>query len=96
MEMVELGTIVLAIGALGTASFGVVDAFKWIGIGLFGFGQTRKLLGSAVMEALGIAYGAEYMLLLKAQYRANRTSGELPKSLRQGAGCTLVAARALG
>ncbi len=83
--MENLGTIVLAVGALGTASFGIVEGLKWTVIGLSGFRQIRKLLGDPVMEALRVAYGPEYMSLLKAQYRANRTSGELPRSLRQGA-----------
>ena len=37
--MENLGTIVLAVGALGTASFGIVEALKWTGVGLFGFGK---------------------------------------------------------
>lgn len=83
--MENLGTIVLAVGALGTASFGIVEGLKWTFIGLSGFRQIPKLLGRPVMKALQIAYGPECMSLLRAQYRANRTSGELPKSLRQGA-----------
>lgn len=83
--MENLGTIVLAVGALGTASFGIVEGLKWTIVGLSGFRQIRRLLGEPVMEALQVAYGPEYMSLLKAQYRANRTSGELPRSLRQGA-----------
>ena len=83
--MENLGTIVLAVGALGTAAFGIVEALKWTGVGLFGFGQIVRVLGEPVMAALQVAYGAEYQELLKAQYRASRTSGELPRSLRQGA-----------
>lgn len=81
----NLGTMILAIGALGTASFGIIDGLKWIGLGLFGFGQIPKLLGSPVMKALEIAHGPQYMKMLKGQYLANRTSGDLPKSIRQGA-----------
>ena len=83
--MENLGTIILAIGALGTASFGIVEGLKWTIVGLAGFRQIRKLLGEPVMQALHVAYGPEYLSLLKAQYRANRAGGELPKSLRQGA-----------
>lgn len=83
--MENLGTIVLAVGALGTASFGIVEGLKWTFVGLSGFRQIPKLLGGPVMKALQIAYGPEYLSLLRAQYRANRTSGELPKSIRQGA-----------
>jgi hypothetical protein len=77
--------MILAIGALGTASFGIIDGLKWIGFGLLGFGQIQKLLGSPVMKALEIAYGPQYMKMLKGQYLANRRSGDLPKSIRQGA-----------
>lgn len=83
--MENLGTIVLAVGALGTASFGIVEGLKWTFVGLSGFRQIPKLLGGPVMKALRVAYGPEYLSLLRAQYRANRTSGELPKSIRQGA-----------
>lgn len=95
--MENLGTIVLAVGALGTASFGIVEGLKWTIVGLSGFRQIRKLLGDPVMEALRVAYGPEYMSLLKAQYRANRISGDLPRSLRQGArvGLTPSTAEAL-
>ena len=75
----------LAVGALGTASFGIIEGLKWTHLGLAGFGQISKLLGDPVMKALQIAYGPEYRSLLQAQYRANRTSGDLPRSLRQGA-----------
>lgn len=83
--MNDLVAIVLAVGALGTASFGIVEGFKWTFIGLAGFRQIRKLLGDPVMKALQIAYGSEYLPLLKGQYRAERTTGELLKSIRQGA-----------
>lgn len=79
------GTTVLAIGALGTAAFGIVEGLKWTWIGLYGFRQIKDLLGEPVMKALAIAYGPEYMRLLKAQYRANRTADALPTTLRQGA-----------
>ncbi len=83
--MDNLGTIVLAVGALGTASFGIVEGLKWTGVGLFGFRQIIRVLGDPVMKALKVAYGPEYKDLLKAQYRANRVAGELPRSVRQGA-----------
>jgi len=83
--MENLGTIVLAVGALGTASFGIVEALKWTGVGLFGFGQIIKLLGDPIMQALRVAYGSEYQNLIQAQYRAGRASGDLPRTIRQGA-----------
>ena len=83
--MEHLGTIVLAVGALGTASFGIVESLKWTAIGLAGFGQILRMLGAPVMAALKVAYGDEYSELLRAQYRSNRSAGTLPTTLRQGA-----------
>ena len=94
--MENLGTIVLAVGALGTAAFGIVEALKWTPIGLMGFGQINKLLGQPVMAALKVAYGPEYLLLLKAQYRAGRTEAQLPKTIRQGARVGLTPDTAAG
>jgi hypothetical protein len=94
--MDNLGTIVLAVGALGTAAFGIVEALKWTPIGLMGFGQINKLLGQPVMKALEVAYGPEYLLLLKAQYRAGRTQAQLPKTIRQGARVGLTPDTAAG
>ncbi len=82
--MENLGTIVLAVGALGTAAFGIVEALKWTPIGLMGFGQIDKLLGEPVMKALEVAYGPEYLSLLKGQYRSGRTEAQLAKTIRQG------------
>lgn len=83
--MDNIGTIVLAVGALGTAAFGIVEALKWTPIGLFGFGQIKAVLGEPVMAALRVAYGAEAQPMLSALYRTNRTGGELPTAIRQGA-----------
>lgn len=94
--MENLGTIVVAVGALGTASFGIVEALKWTFIGLMGFGQITKLLGDPVMKSLEVAYGPEYLSLIKAQYRSGRTAAELPKTIRQGARVGLTPATAAG
>lgn len=96
--MDNLGTFVLAIGALGTASFGIIEGLKWTPLGRLGFGQLRKILGKPVMQALQTAYGSEYEMLLQAQYRAGRIAGDLPRTLRQGAriGLTPENAAALG
>ena len=83
--MENLGTLVLAVGALGTAAFGIVEALKWTPIGLMGFGQINRLLGDPVMKALEVAYGPEYLSLLKGQYRSGRTEAQLSKTIRQGA-----------
>ncbi|HLF29438.1 MAG TPA: hypothetical protein VI566_00255 [Xanthomonadales bacterium] len=83
--MENLGTLVVAVGALGTASFGIVEAFKWAWIGILGFGQIEKQLGAPVLGALRLAYGPGYLMFLKAQYRAGRGGSELRKTIRQGA-----------
>ena len=83
--MEDLGTMVLATGALGTASFGIVEALKWTRVGLCGFGQLRRILGDEVMGCLRRAYGPNVVEYLQALYREGRTSGELPRTLRQGA-----------
>lgn len=82
--MQNLGTIVLAVGALGTAAFGIVEALKWTAVGLFGFGQISRLLGPSVFKALAIAYGPEYLSLLRAQYRSASAEAQLPRIIRQG------------
>lgn len=81
----NLGTTVLAVGALGIAAFGIVEGFKGAGLGLLGFGQIGKLLGEHVLNALKIAYGDDYLSVLKVQYRTGRSSGDLTRSIRQGA-----------
>ena len=83
--MDNLGTIVRAVGALGTASFGIVEALKSTGVGLLGFRKITELLGEPVMQALSVAYGSEYQDFLTTQFRADRVSGELPRTIRQGA-----------
>ena len=83
--MDNLGTIILAVGALGTAAFGIVEALKWTGIGVFGFRQLVSVLGEPVIAALRVAYGAEAVTMLKELYRTDRKGGELPTTIRQGA-----------
>jgi hypothetical protein len=79
-----LATMVLATGALGTASFGVVDGLKWTRLGESGFPTIKKLLGPALMRALHYAYGERYEEFLRAQYRDGRGKGEIGRTLRQG------------
>jgi len=96
----NLGTTALAIGALGTAAYGIVDGLKlcsWIG--LAGFerlfsGKSRKdgrlwlvkhkTSLNPLLLALKTAYGSDAMGLIKAQYRSGRSKGDLPRTLRQG------------
>lgn len=97
----NLGTVALAIGALGTASYGVVDgffkSFTWFDSAgferIFAVGGKEggrrwpiayKATLDPLLPALRIAYGADVMELLRAQYRGGRVSGDLPRTLRQG------------
>jgi hypothetical protein len=96
----NLGTTVVAIGALGTAAFGIVDGLKlvpWIDLAGFerlfsGGGPSRGRMWlakfkaglDALLPALTLAYGTDVMELLKAQYRSGRATGDLPRTLRQG------------
>ena len=95
-----LGTAVLAVGALGTAAFGIVDGLKLIPwIDLAGFERlfsrraarqgrrwptTIRANLDALMPALVLAYGNDVLDVLKAQYRSGRSKGDLPRTLRQG------------
>lgn len=83
--MDNLGTIVLATGALGTASFGIVEALKWTLVGVIGFREIPRSLGEGVMMSLETAYGTDATQYLKSLYRKGRTSGELLRAIRQGA-----------
>lgn len=97
----NLSTTVLAIGALGTAAFGIVDGFKlipWIdqagfehlfSAGRIGFRSPWSARWAhsnldPLFPALKRAYGDDVMNLLKLQYRAGRSKGDLPRTLRQG------------
>jgi len=95
-----LGTVALAVGGLGAASYGVVDGLKffpWIDLAGFErlFGSRRTAGGrhwptlqraglDPLLAALQTAYGADAIDLLKAQYRSGRAKGDLPRTLRQG------------
>jgi hypothetical protein len=82
--MENLGTVVLAVGALGTSAFGIVEALKWTPLGLAGFGRITRLLGAPAAAALEVAYGPDYLTLLRAEYRAGRHEGRLATTIRQG------------
>jgi hypothetical protein len=99
MALQDPGTYVLAVGALGVAAYGVVDASKmvpWIDLAGFerlfdrsGHGGRRWPISQPttlqpLMPALQAAFGAPVLELLKAQYRGGRSKGDLPRTLRQG------------
>lgn len=101
MQLSEyLGTVALAVGGLGLASYGVVDGlklFSWIDLAGFErlFGSGRKKNGrkwpllhhsglDPLLPALEAAYGTDSLELMKAQYRNGRSKGDLQRTLRQG------------
>jgi hypothetical protein len=87
---VDLGELALAAGALGLAAYGFVDGFKIIpGIALAGFRSIRSILGP-LYPALALAYGEAFEGLLKSYYRCARLTGDLPRTLRQGARLALA------
>ena len=89
--MENLGTIVLATGALGTAAFGIVEALKWTRLGEAGFRAILKVLGP-IIELLRTAYGPDFQNLLRAQYRGDQR--DLTRVIRQGVRVGLTAANA--
>ena len=89
-----IATFIVATGALGTAAFGIVDALKWTPMGLAGFKQIGKVLGTALQATLERAYGEDCEALLKALYRRRRGKGDLPRTLRQGVRIGLTKERA--
>lgn len=94
------GVAILAVGALGTAAFGIVDGLKFIPwIDLAGFERlfsrhpmrrarawptTIRANLDPLEPTLRLAYGDDVMEVLKAQYRSGRSKGDLPRTLRQG------------
>jgi hypothetical protein len=79
--MENIGTIVLATGALGTAAFGIVEALKWTSLGFFGFPQLKANLGP-IWATLQTAYGRDFEQVLRGQYKGSHQ--DLVKTLRQG------------
>lgn len=81
----SLSSAIAAAGALGTASFGIVEGLKWTPLGSAGFGQIKAYLGAPLGASLRIAFGDDYENLLRAQYRQDsQTQAVIAKSLRQG------------
>jgi hypothetical protein len=90
--MENIGTLIIATGALGTAAFGIVEALKWTRLGEAGFGAILKMLGP-IIDTLQTAYGADFKNLLRAQYRGNQR--ELVRLIRQGVRVGLTPANAI-
>lgn len=95
LQIDSLGAAIAAAGALGTACFGIVEGLKWTPLGEVGFGRIIRLLGGDLKDALARAYGPKYEQLLRAQYREDWASSDLPKTLRQGVRLGLCSDNAL-
>lgn len=83
MEMEILVQLILAIGAVGAAAMGITEGFKSIWLPPIGFWKLKQEIAWAE-DALTIAYGNNYLDMLATLFRSGRSSGELPRILRQG------------
>lgn len=89
LQWSQFGTAVAAVGAFGVASFGLVEAvgkaFAFGGFGLpyAGYGAVKHAIRH-LMPALKVAYGDDYMDIISQQYRAGRSDGQAPDTIRQG------------
>lgn len=91
----QLAAGIAAAGALGMAAFGLTEAlgkalaFRWRdgekhwGLPYAGL-QAVKAAIRPFAPALRMAYGAQYLDILAQQYRANRSKGAAPDTIRQG------------
>jgi hypothetical protein len=79
LETLDLPTIVLAVGSLGTAAYGVVDATKGFGGGISnrGFGDIRKVVSNLIPAPSGGSGSASALGLQSAlaTLRANWLNG---------------------
>lgn len=95
ITITTLSSAIAAAGALGTASFGIVEGLKWTALGTAGFSCIGEYLGHDLVGCLRVAYGPDFERLLKAQYRQDsHTQAVIAKSLRQGVRIGLTTANA--
>jgi hypothetical protein len=95
MPMDTLTGAIAAAGALGTASFGIVEGLKWTWLGAAGFGSVNDYLGPQLAGCLRVAFGPDFERMLRAQYRRDSQSqSAIGKSLRQGVRIGLTGANA--
>ncbi len=95
----QFGAAVAAVGSLGVAAFGVVEALGKAFAFTFSLGKERRLihwglpyvgLGTVnrmtrpLRAALRCAYGDGYAEIIAQQYRADRSDGSAPDTIRQG------------
>lgn len=82
---------IAAAGALGTAAFGIVDAFAkffaWpqrrLGLSYRGYGTIKELI-QPFHKALRISYGEDFENIIRQQYRDGRSRGGAPHTIRNG------------
>jgi hypothetical protein len=97
LDWSQFGMIVAAIGALGTAAFGVVESLGKVFAGTYGreghhghFGLPYvglakvKTMARPLASSLKCAYGDDYAEIIAEQYRAGRSAGSAPDTIRQG------------
>ena len=91
----QFGALITAIGALGVASFGVVESLgKALAIGFPGRSPRLGLpyagfhivarMTRPLQPALECAYGKDFLQIIAQQYRADRSRGRAPDTIREG------------
>ena len=84
-KAIDLGALVLSVGAIGTAAAGIVDSLKCSErIRSAGFSRIEATLGKDVLDAIASVYGEEGRRYLNALYLEERKKGSLTRALRQG------------
>jgi hypothetical protein len=89
LQWSQFGAAVTAVGAFGVAAFGLVEsvgkafAAKGYGLPYAGLGAVKKAIRH-LTPALRVAYGDDYLDIITHQYRAGRSTGECPDTIRQG------------
>jgi hypothetical protein len=79
---------IVAVGALGTAAYGVVEAFGKalvfgrLGLPYVGFNCVQALT-TQFETALKFVHGDRFLLILSQQYRDGRAAGQAPDTIRQ-------------
>jgi len=97
LQWAQFGAGIAAVGALGMAAFGVTEALgKALVVsisargGILNYGLPYAGLAAVkrairpLRPALEVAYGANYLEILAQQYRADRSAGKAPDTIRQG------------
>lgn len=95
----QVPVLISAVGALGFAAMGMVEAIgkallvfdvPWakrtqrvFGLPYAGYGPVKRLI-ARVGPALEVSYGKNYAAILIGQYKAGRGAGQAPDTIRQG------------